>query len=99
MPEAPSFRSQREADGEIRGASIPRRTLGIRCSELVLNDLIIFVDLNRTNTNRKAGDFSPALFGIELAVGKYGAGANDLAIAAHFAFPSARRVQTSWLSS
>src|SRR6516225_7478936 len=99
MHEAPSFCPKRKANGEILSASVPRRSLWVRCSKPVLNDLIILVDLDRTNTNRKAGDFSPAFFGIELAVGKYDARANDLAIAAHFAFPSARMVQTSWLSS
>src|SRR6516164_1552230 len=99
MHEASSFRPQCKADGEIWSAPIPRRSLWIGWSEPMFNDLIMLVDLNRTNTNRKAGDFSPAFFCIELAVGKYDARANDLPIAAHFAFPSARMVQTSWLSS
>jgi hypothetical protein len=73
MHKASGFGSECEARGKEWGTSIPRRPLGIGRSEPVLNHMAVFIDFNRTNTNRKAGDFSPAHLGIELAIGKYDA--------------------------
>jgi hypothetical protein len=66
---------------------IPRRLCRIRCGEAVLRLAAVLVDLDCTDTDRRAGAFAPALLCVEFAVNEYDATADD--------FPSRRSLVAS----
>ena len=61
----------------------------------MLRHAAMLVDLDRADTDRRAGWLALSLLRIELAVDEDDAIADDLAIVAHFSLPFSSKSQTS----
>ena len=93
---ASRLRREREPDRQIRIAvALPRRLCRIRRREAVFRHAAVLVDLDRADTDRRAGWLALSLLRIEFAVDEDDTIADDLAIVAHFSLPLSSTSQIS----
>jgi len=91
MHHAPGLRAECEPNCQIGVAAIPWWPCRVRRGQAVLNLTTVREHLDGANTNRKAGAFTPAFFGVEFAVDEYDALTGD-----HLVLPLASSSQIEW---
>ena len=77
MHHASRFRAEGVSDCHVWVAALPWWPLGIRCGQTMFDFMAVGKDFDCANAVRKAGAFTPAFFGVELAIREYGALAGD----------------------